>query len=171
MTLTLRPLRQTDIALLFGWLNKPHLRPFYMRDAISREEVRKKFTPRTNDNSLVKCVIALEDDQPFGYMQWYQNRSFPDCGAAVIGRTMGVSIDYFIGDNRLLGRGLGSRMLKALTTQTATQLPSQDRSFHIGHDNRNLTAIRCTTGAGFLASGEFLEKEKPHTLYVLDMSK
>ncbi len=92
MRLILRPLEQTDFVLLHNWLNEPHLRPFYMREAVSLEYVSKKYTPRIGNGHATKCVIAVENEQPFGYMQWYLNSSYPEYGAAIIGRTKGVSI-------------------------------------------------------------------------------
>lgn len=170
MALNLRPLEQTDLARLHDWLNKPHLRPFYMREAISLEDVCEKYTPRIGDQHATKSVIASDCDHPFGYMQWYLNHSYPEYGAAVSRRLAGVSIDYFIGDERYLRRGLGSEMLNGLVRQTFPRLAPQDRIFHIGHDNRNLRAIRCTKRAGFAAVGEFVEDETHSTLFVLDVS-
>ena len=118
-----------------------------MQRAVSLDYVSKKFAPRLDDDHATKCVIATENEHPFGYLQWYLNRSFPDYGAAVIGRMKGVSIDYFIGDDRFIGRRLGAKMLSALVTQTLPKLEPQDRVFHIAHDNENLRAIRCTKSA------------------------
>lgn len=45
MAITLRFLQQTYLALLLAWLNNRHMRPFYMQETISAEEVERKFTP------------------------------------------------------------------------------------------------------------------------------
>jgi len=166
MELNLRPLQNSDFVTLFHWLNAPHLKPFYMRDGISLETVLKKFSPRVGLPHDVKCVIATENGQPFGYMQWYFNRTFPDYGAATIGRMAGVSIDYFIGDATFLGRQLGSKMLDALVVQTCSEISVPDRIFHIAHDDDNLAAIRCSMGAGFSAVEAYVEKGKQSMLYV-----
>ncbi len=166
MELNLRPLQKSDFATLYHWLNAPHLKPFYMCDGISLETVLKKFSPRVGGTNDVNCVIATEDGQPFGYMQWYFNRTFPDYGAATIGRMAGVSIDYFIGDARFLGRQLGTKMLNALVVQICPDLGVQDRIFHIAHDDENSAAIRCSTRAGFVADEAYVEKAKQSTLYV-----
>ncbi len=166
MELNLRPLEKSDFTTLYRWLNAPHLKPFYMRDGISLETVLNKFSPRAGGGGDVNCVIATEDDQPFGYMQWYFNRTFPDYGAATIRRMAGVSIDYFIGDVNFLGRQLGSKMLDALVLQTCPNLVAQDRVFHIAHDDDNLSAIRCSTRAGFVADEAYVEKGRQSMLYV-----
>ena len=166
MSLSLRPLEPADFELLHRWLNELHLRPFYIAEAISFEDVASKYASRVGDQHAAKGVIAAEDDQPFGYMQWYLNRSYPEYGAAIIGRTAGVTIDYLIGERRFLGRSLGSKMLKALVQLILPELDDADRVFHIGHDNENLRAIRCTQRAGFVADGEFVENGRPSTLFV-----
>jgi len=166
MELELRPLEKADFVTLYHWLNAPHLKPFYMRDGISLETVLKKFSPRVGRSHDVNCVIATEDGQAFGYMQWYFNRTFPDYGAATIGRMAGVSIDYFIGDRNFLGRQLGSKMLDALVLQTCPDLDTQDRIFYIAHDDDNLPAIRCSTRAGFVADEAYVEQGKQSMLYV-----
>lgn len=166
MSLQLRPLEQADFVLLHNWLNRPHLRPFYMQRAVSMDYVSKKFAPRLDGDHATKCVIAAENEQPFGYMQWYLNRSFPEYGAAVIGRMDGVSIDYFIGDEGFIGRRLGASMLSALVMQTRSNLEAKDRIFHIAHGNENLRAIACTKRAGFVADREFVENETRSTLFV-----
>ncbi len=171
MELELRPLEKADFVTLYHWLNAPHLKPFYMRDGISLETVLKKFSPRVGLSHDVHCVIATENNQPFGYMQWYFNRTFPDYGAATIGRLAGVSIDYFIGDRNFLGRQLGSKMLSALVLQTCPDLDTKDRIFYIAHDDDNLPAIRCSTRAGFVAEEAYVEKGKQSTLYAKRFEK
>jgi len=166
MTVTLRPLEKSDFVTLHRWLNTPHLKPFYIPDPISFSAVINKFSPRVSEGDKVRCVIALSDNRRFGYMQWYHNRSFPDYGAATIGRMAGVSIDYFIGDTNFLGRKLGSEMLNALVEQTVPVLGAEDRIFHIAHDDENLAAIRCSKRAGFVAEEAYVENKRPSTLYV-----
>jgi len=166
MSVTLRPLEKSDFVTLHRWLNNPHLKPFYIQDSISFAAVMNKFSPRVGRDDKVKCVIAMEDNRRFGYMQWYLNRSFADYGAATIGRMAGVSIDYFIGDTAYLGRKLGSEMLNALVVQICPVLGAEDRIFHIAHDDENLSAIRCSTRAGFAAEEVYVENKRPSTLYV-----
>lgn len=171
MELNLRPLEKADFVTLYHWLNAPHLKPFYMRDGISLETVLKKFSPRVGLPHDVKCVIATEGGQAFGYMQWYFNRTFPDYGAATIGRMAGVSIDYFIGDTNFLGRQLGTKMLDALVVQICLEIEAINRIFYIAHDDDNLPAIRCSTRAGFVAEEAYVEKGKQSTLYAKRFEK
>ena len=66
-------------------------------------------------------------------MQWYLNRSYPEYGIELLHREFEVSIDYFIGNPRFLGRGLGSMMLVALLNEIEPNLAPEDRVFCIAH--------------------------------------
>ncbi len=128
--------------MLHRWLNRKHLFPFYMQEPISFAEVFDKFEPRVGGNHKTKCLVACLDGNPYGYVQWYLNRSYPDYGAAVIGKDFGFSIDYFIGEMACLGKSLGSSMLRQTTKQTFVLLNASDQVAYIAHDNRNNPAIR-----------------------------
>ena len=149
-------------------MNEAHLTPFYMRDPISLVEVAHKFTPRIAGVHHCHCLIADCDGVPFGYAQWYLNRDYPGAGIVLADRPHGVSIDYFIGNPAYLGRRFGAQMLDAQVRHAAPALAPADRLFHIGHDNRNLSAIRCAINAGFFAAAAFCDKGSEGTLFVRD---
>ena len=165
---SLRALQPGDMKVMHAWLNEPHLRPFYRQGPDPLESVKKKYLPRLDAASRTACVVASIGDQPFGYMQWYMNRSYPEYGIELLHREFGVSIDYFIGNPRFLGRGLGSMMLVALLNEIEPNLAPEDRVFCIAHVDANVRAIRCTTRAGFVLDSTFIEDGKPITLFVRD---
>lgn len=45
MSISFRPLALSDIDDLFVWLNRPHLRRFFQKQPISRDEVEVKYGP------------------------------------------------------------------------------------------------------------------------------
>ena len=165
MNVTLRLIDENDLHTLHQWLNREHLFPFYMQEPISIEAVFDKFKPRVGGKQKTKCLFASLDGKPFGYAQWYMNRSYPDYGASTIGREQGFSIDYFIGETSFLGKSLGSLMLKQLIEQIFPILEAKDKVAFIGHDNRNERAIRCTKRAGFVKDKVFTENGKDCTLF------
>ena len=164
----LRALQPGDMKLMHTWLNEPHLRPFYRQGPDPLESVEAKYLPRLDVASRTACVVASIEDQPFGYMQWYLNRSYPEYGIELLEREFGVSIDYFIGDPRYLNRGLGSMMLVALVNEIEPGLAPEDRVFCIAHADENVRAIRCTTRAGFVRASSLIENGAPITLFVRD---
>lgn len=168
MALTLRDLVSDDLPMLTRWRNAPHLRPFYVKpgERISEQGVRAKYAPRLAGASVVRSMIACRDDRPFGHLQWYLNRDLPAYGAAVIAREHGVSIDYFIGEPSMLGRGLGAAMLGALVVRTAPLVEAEDRVFYVGHDVENSRAIACSRRAGFREDGRYVEDARDCLLFV-----
>ncbi|MEM7239079.1 MAG: GNAT family N-acetyltransferase, partial [Pseudomonadota bacterium] len=159
MAIALRDLAAGDLALLTRWMQARHLRPFYVRpdEVVSERRVTAKYTPRLGGSSTVSGMIASHGGHPFGYLQWYLNRDVAEYGRDVIGQSRGVSIDYFIGDPAMLGRGLGAAMLDALVLDLAPRLAPADRVFHLGHDVENGRAIACSGRAGFRHAAQFVE--------------
>ena len=160
MNVALRLIDESDLQTLHEWLNREHLFPFYMQEPMSIEAVFDKFKPRVGGHHKTKCLFASSDGIPFGYVQWYLNRSYPDYGVFLIGKELGFSIDYFIGETYFLGKSLGSLMLKILVEQTFPTLDVKDQTAFIVHDNCNERAIRCTKRAGFLKDKVFKENGK-----------
>jgi len=146
---TLSSLCVSDLEFLHDWMNRPHLKPFYMQQAISADEIRRKFTPRIDTGHYCHCLIAGLDGHPFGYIQWYLNADVPDYGAGELGFLSGVSFDYFIGDSNYLGKQLGSKMLVAAISWVCGEVEKTDQVFYLIHANANTAAIRCSKGAGF----------------------
>lgn len=157
-----RPLRVDDLPLLHQWLNAPHLRRFYQKRPISLPEVETKYAPRTSGAGPTWSHLALLDGRPFGYLQTYRNESYP-VYAAVIGQADGASIDFFIGDATLLGRGLGPAMLRAYLAELAQLFPDVARVYFL-HDRENRAALACSARAGFRQVREVIEDGVPSLL-------
>lgn len=164
----IKPLQLNDLSTLFEWMKQEHLYPFYMRERPEQNSFNKKFTPRIGFGDKTKSYMVSLSGQQFGYIQWYLNRNHPDYGASLLGKETGVSFDYFIGDPNFLGKGLGVKMLEEMIFLIKKDLISEDRIFYVGHDKENISAIRCSEKAGFIFEKDFIEKEKPSTLYVRD---
>lgn len=168
MAVQMRPLSIQDMPLLHEWLNQPHLRPFYEREPSTLEQVVKRYACRVADDHRTKCLIAELGGAPFGYLQWYLNRSFPEYGIDTIDLSDGVSFDYYIGDPAFRGQHLGSAMLNAAVEYAKPLVRAEDRLFCAGHRPENTSAIRCSQHAGFTYRKDFIEDGLTHELYVRD---
>ena len=107
-TITFRALAEDDLPRLTEWLNRPHLRRFYQVEPTTLDEVAAKYGPRIRGEAPTISSLALLDGAPFGYLQCYRIADWPDW-QAVVETAEGVSIDLFIADPALVGRGLGRR--------------------------------------------------------------
>ena len=164
--LTIRSLTEEDLPLLFKWLNEGHLRPYYRKTPVSFRAVRQKYRPRLTPDHLVTCLIAELNGRPFGYLQWYYNRDFPDYGIDVIAEPDGISLDYFIGEPDHLGKQLGSHMLNSALARIGKNLAGTNKLCFVAHHRDNIAAIRCATLAGFAFRKNFFEDGQEHLLFV-----
>jgi aminoglycoside 6'-N-acetyltransferase len=147
----LRPLAEADLPLLHDWFNSPHMQPFYMDKGaeMSGEEVREKFLPRTESARPEKCFIAEMNSAAYGYVQAYPNGAFEDI-CALIGESNGVSVDYFIGDHTMVGKGLAQQMLRAFQHIQFGQFFPGETAITLHHDVTNSRAMRCSLAVGFV---------------------
>lgn len=169
--ITVRPLTEADFELLFVWLNEPHLFPFYQREPVTAEQVEQKYRPRLRDDHPTNCLIAEAGGSPFGYVQWYLNRAYPDYGVATLSEPDGVSFDYYVGSRDHLGRQLGSDMLEAAVRHVTPQVEARDRLFFVGHRTDNDRAIRCSSRARFVVKKTYVDDRRAHTLLCRDERK
>lgn len=147
--LTLRPMVEEDIPMLHDWLNRPHIAAWWGGDAArpSLEETRAHYLPRLLAEERVTPYIALLGPTPVGYAQsyvvlgsgggWWEEETDP-----------GVrGIDQSLADPRLLGQGLGTRLVSTLVNLLFAD-PAVTR-IQTDPAPDNLRAIRCYEKAGF----------------------
>jgi len=160
-----RPLAEADLPLMADWLNRPHLRAFYQRAPISLAAVAAKYGPRIRREVPTQSWLAVLAETPFGYLQCYRLADWPDWRATV-GVDHGVSIDLFIGEPSLIGRGIGRRMLSGYVEQVAFPQHPEERLCWIGHELENVPARRCSAAAGFVPVREYVEDGNQSVLMV-----
>lgn len=161
---TLRPMTAGDLDLLHTWLNQPHIVAWWGGERPSRAEVEEQYLPRVMAADGVTPCIGLLDGRPFAYAQsyvalgsgegWWEDETDP-----------GVhGIDQSIGEPALLGRGLGTLLVRALVAQLfADPQVSKVQTDPAPH---NLRAIRCYEKAGFRRVKEIVTPDGP-ALYML----
>ena len=146
---TLRLMTMQDLPMHHEWLNRPHIVEWGGGEAErpTLEDVHTKYTPRVLATENVTPYIAMLAQVPVGYAQsyialgsgdgWWENETDP-----------GVrGIDQSIADPELLGKGVGTRLVRALV-----EMLFRDRSvtkIQTDPAPTNLRAIRCYQKAGF----------------------
>ena len=116
--LTIRRMRADtdDVALIVDWRARPHVHEFWDPDdpAPDAAGVEQHYLPRTaSDSPAVACIVELAG-RPIGYIQFYPWRDYAE-EAAEVGFTVGSDawgIDVFVGEEDLVDRGLGSRIVR-----------------------------------------------------------
>ncbi len=115
-----RRLTRDDFGLLASWLEEPAVRYWWNHDT-TPEALEADFGESIDGKEGSEDHVALLDDEPFGVVQYSHFAAFPDYAAEMeavypVGPTT-ASIDYMIGRTEMIGRGLGTSMLRAFVEQ------------------------------------------------------
>lgn len=164
LPVTLRAMTEDDLPLLHAWLQEPHIVEWWGGDRPSLEVVREQYAPERLAEERVTPCIAMLGDLPFAYAQsyvalgagggWWEDETDP-----------GVrGIDQSIGPAALLGRGLGTRLVRAMVERLFTD-PAVTR-IQTDPSPDNHRAIRCYEKAGFRQVGVIATPDGP-ALYMV----
>ena len=103
-----------DFEIMVKWLNDAKVLQFYEEPPTDLKRVIKKFGPRIEGTHYVTpCIVEL-NEQPIGYIQYYeiQEHELKSYGYAP---NQGIyGIDQFIGVTQLWGKGIGSSMIQMM---------------------------------------------------------
>jgi aminoglycoside 6'-N-acetyltransferase len=101
------------------WLSRPHISRWWNHEFTS-DAVERDFGPSADGAEPSEDYICLLNDEPVGLLQFCYYSDYPayldELSTIVPVPSGAVSIDYFIGDQTLTGRGLGTAMISAFTT-------------------------------------------------------
>lgn len=160
MRFEFKPLKESELPMLYEWLNRPHLREWWGPER-SLQEVREKYLLRMAGRDAARPFIAFLDGEPIGYIQWYWAGAVPgwypdDPGPGVAG------IDQFLADGRRLGQGLGTAMVSEFVELLFSAPTVTEVRLDPSAENRR--AIQCYERAGFERAGEIVTPDGPALL-------
>ena len=160
---TFRLLTAPDIPGLQDWLSRPHVARWWKGDGTPGGTMRG-FIELLEPDSGTRGYIALWDGQAAAFVQcygvmgagggWWESETDP--GAR--------GIDLFIGEERLLGGGRGTRLIESFVSELF-QDPSVSR-VQADPAPDNLRAIRAYRRAGFSDRGTTTTPDGPAVLLV-----
>jgi len=164
-----KPVTESDLQLLFEWLNRPHVAEWW-NGRTSLTEIRDKYLPRLSLDSSVNPYITRLNGVPVGFIQsyvvmaqqpsgWWPDETDP--GA--------VGIDQFLADAENLGKGIGT----AMVTQFVEFLFRGSAVTKIQTDPAptNLGAIRCYEKAGFRKVSIVDTPDGPAVLMIIERNR
>lgn len=140
-----------DAELLAGWLRKPHISRWWGDPDVQLVAVLQR--PVGGDDALI--VFA---GTPVGYLRWQLvSRSELEAAGIVEVPDGAIDIDIAIGDEALLGRGIGpSALLHAVARIVETRRPPM---IIVGTAVANGSALRAFAKAGFRPVRQFEDPE------------
>jgi aminoglycoside 6'-N-acetyltransferase Ib len=159
--ITLRLMAEQDLPMLHDWLNRPHIVEWWGGDdkRPTLSEVLEAYAPSHLARESVTAYIAMLDDEPIGYAQsyvalgsgdgWWEDETDP-----------GVrGIDQSLANPSQLGKGLGTRLVRALV-ERLFQDPEVTK-IQTDPAPDNLRAIRCYEKAGFVRQQTVVTPDGP----------
>jgi aminoglycoside 6'-N-acetyltransferase len=121
--ITFRSMTSDDFELLHRWLQNPHVKAWFREDD-SLEEVIQHYSPSIRGDDPTQLFIVQRDGQDVGFMEMYKLLDYEEWSKAnvhVVPDQEGiVGIDYLIGEETLIGNGLGSRVIGEFCRQIFT---------------------------------------------------
>lgn len=147
-TITFRALTIDDFKLMHRWFNTPHVQQFYSLRHWTVEEVEKKLNPYIRQEKPVFGFIIILDNKEIGYIQHYKINDFPWPEQSLSEEIIknGAGLDFFIGETDLIGKGIGTQILKTILDQL---IWPQFEYCIVDPDIRNHVMIRCNEKIGF----------------------
>lgn len=162
-----RSLTEEDFKLLHTWLNQPLVREFYQKVPITPAEVADHYRPKLAPQWPTRCFIAMLHEVPFAYLQTYTLVAWPDY-AALLQLDHGVSMDFYIGEPRYLGTGLGRAMLKQFLNQVLWVLYPTESRCYLAHSASNHRALKASTASDFQYLRDFIVEAQTMSLLVFE---
>lgn len=159
-----RPLVEADLPMLAGWLARPHVAqwwaPHEARPTVA--ELREDFLSPAALAAAVWPHIAWLAGEPVAFIQCYRAMGSGDGWWEEVHDPGVFGIDQFLADGQRLGRGLGTRLVRAFVARLFAG--PEVTLVQTDPDPRNARAIRCYEKAGFEAQGEIVTPDGPALL-------
>ncbi|MFE7129462.1 GNAT family N-acetyltransferase [Streptomyces sp. NPDC057638] len=176
MTITWCRLDVSDFPRLGQWLQQPHVARWWHHET-SPEAVLRDFGPAARGEEPSENLLVAVDGTPVALVQRSWIADYPqymgDLAAQAEIPEQAMTLDYLIGDPALTGRGLGTRIVRAIVAATWTDHP-EATSLIIPVHAANRASWRALEKAGLHRYTEAsLEPDNPaddraHVVYRID---
>jgi aminoglycoside 6'-N-acetyltransferase len=157
-----RPLLEDDLPRLHEWLGRPHVRRWW-RDPGTVEETAAHYLPALRGEEPTDHYVIVLDGRDAGMIQTYLAADYPEWGAFVDDPEAVAGVDLLLGEEELLGRGIGPRVLAAFVRDVV-----RSRACAATVDPANRRSWRAFEKAGFRHVRDVVEDGRPHRLLRLD---
>jgi aminoglycoside 6'-N-acetyltransferase len=153
--ITFRRLRRADFPQLSDWLRRPHVARWW-REPHDLASIEARYGPSVDGDDPTEVVVAVIDGHDLGLVQWYLLADNLEWRRSLAGAHVdddAAGLDYFIADERHVGRGLGPRMLTAFLDEVLPRHP-QVSSLVLSVSQDNVRSWRMLEALGFRRAWE-----------------
>jgi len=113
--LLLRVFEDDDLQLLDKWLHKGYIKKWFeVPDICTIEDWLHEVKNRNGEFRWLSYFIALSDGFPVGFCTYYKCVDAKEQWYGEISLNGVYSIDYLIGEEEYLGKGIGNKIIKEL---------------------------------------------------------
>jgi aminoglycoside 6'-N-acetyltransferase len=144
------PLRSSDLPNLAAWLAQPHV-ALWWREPSDLISVEENYGPVAERIDLTEGFIVRFRGRPIGYVQRYlidEHSDWRDTIRGALGHSGGLGIDYLIGEQDLVGRGVGRRLISEFVDASWKRYPSADH-IAVALQQDNIASWKALEAAGF----------------------
>lgn len=161
-----RPMVADDLLLLHEWLERPHVRRWWGKSR-TFDGVVEHYLPAIEGSDPTDHYIVLLDDRPIGMLQTYLVADYPDHAKLMgIDDTATAGADILIGEEELIGRGLGTQILRRFVDGIVFARP-ETTSCIADPDVANIASVRAFEKAGFHVERTFVDPADGQTRAVV----
>ncbi len=159
-----RPLAEEDLAQVEEWLARPHVARWW-RDEIADTLAELRAAIEGRDASEQHLILL--DGRPIGLIQTYLAADHPEWEAIVQVGPGVAGVDLFVGEEELIGRGLGPRIIDAFAREIVLASDGVDAVIATVEE-ANRRSWRAFEKAGFRHVRDVVEDGFPCRLLRLD---
>jgi RimJ/RimL family protein N-acetyltransferase len=162
--LQLRLLNDNDIPLVESWLHKPHVKKWYEIPHLdlTTDDWLYEIKERNGEFAWITYFIANLDSSPMGFCQYYKcsDSKDEDFGSLPIEGSYGI--DYLIGEEDCIGKGLGKGIIELLLEKIFALPTAQRVTADIDIENEASKNVLLSCGFILLDEGKsrfFIERK------------
>jgi RimJ/RimL family protein N-acetyltransferase len=164
-TIRFERLRTSDLPLVHRWLHTPHVARWWYEDVGTYEEVSDKYSAYIEGREPVEPYLILYGERPIGYIQAYRVSDDEEY-TEIVGIEDSAGVDLFIGEEEMLHKGLGPRLIRRFLAEVVFADGSIEVCV-IDPEPENKAAIRAYEKAGFRYFKSVDTSERPAYLMKL----
>ena len=160
--LTFRPLTRDDFSLLATWLGSPYVHRWW-REEYDPASIECRYGPGVDGTDPGEAFVVERDGHPIGLIQRFRfddNPAWQESLRVTGTPSDAAGIDYLIGEERLLGGGLGPALITQFLTDTWVRYPDIS-AVVVNIDQVNRRSWRAVEKVGFQRawSGEIVSDD------------
>jgi aminoglycoside 6'-N-acetyltransferase len=146
-SISFRPLSRSDFPLFQRWLLEPHVVAWW-HESLDLAGIEAKYGPRIDGTERTHVCVIEYRKRPVGWIQWYRWSDYPEHALQLGAGPESAGIDLAIGEQEMMGMGLGPAAIRKFINQTIFVDPTI-RAVIADPAESNLRSLRAFKKAGF----------------------